>query len=75
MYPPWLVGPTGTWTELRRSSYLLRRLALAAREGAHLLRRRLGAQPHLLAGGAYVGNGYVLKRNDIEVVLDAGASR
>ena len=33
-------------------SYLLRRLALAAREGAHLLRRRLGAQPHLLAGGA-----------------------
>ena len=23
----------------------------------------------------YVGNGYVLKRNDIEVVLDAGASR
>ena len=37
----------------KSTSYLpCSRLALAAREGADLLRRRLGAQPHLLAGGA-----------------------
>ena len=46
-------------------------------DGALYLRFKPNSLYHIAfsVDSMYVGNGYVLKRNDIEVVLDAGASR